>query len=455
MKIFVAHRTIPVRTSSPTTHGMSRRRCVVGGVTVLPPLPLVLLLLLLLSPLLILSSSSIRRIHNSPSVNILVRAIFSTKNDIIVPSFIPVTSNRHLRRYTNKSNYRYHRCHVMVHQSSTKTPVTSTISSPTSPSSSFWTTTATSTSSNGSILIGTDPMTKPNYDQMIGPFGSWVDEFCLTLFRNQLRDEVLRSYAATNASDNNNTIAKKLLRADPMYYGKANYTQIVALAAAMNARYQPTPVASSSRAIQQSAQNVLIALFPKWLPKWYRILFAQPFPILSAQMNAYVTAALGVWLMGECTVNDIDMDTTATTATTTTTTTTPAYTGKNQGVLVTRCRFLEESQCASVCIHSCKIPTQNFFAQQMGVPLLMEPNYTTGSCQFSFGRLPNTTTETTLIQTPCLSRCPTSGSYRQRHSGSTMKHPSTTNLPLTLLENVHLNNITVSESPICSMIEDI
>ena len=36
-----------------------------------------------------------------------------------------------------------------------------------------------------------------------------------------------------------------------------------------------------------------------------------------------------------------------------------------------RCRYLEETGCASICINSCKLPTQEFFAQDMGLPLTM------------------------------------------------------------------------------------
>lgn len=40
-------------------------------------------------------------------------------------------------------------------------------------------------------------------------------------------------------------------------------------------------------------------------------------------------------------------------------------------VHVCRCRYLEETGCASVCINSCKLPTQRFFAEDMGLPLTM------------------------------------------------------------------------------------
>jgi Beta-carotene isomerase D27-like, C-terminal len=273
------------------------------------------------------------------------------------------------------------------------------------------------------MVIGTDPMTKPDYDTMIGPLGKFVDILCMTHFRNKLRDQVLMNDKREADS------------ADPIYYGPivTNYTQIVQLAAAMNAKYKTQP-----QLIQYRAYNVLCNLFPSWLPKWYTILFSKPFPRFAAKMNAYVTAAVGVWLMGECTINDIivpsfNNDTTIVSTTSI---------GMNQGVSVTRCRFLEESQCASICVNSCKIPTQKFFLEQMGIPLLMEPNYTSGSCQFSFGIYPNTTTENIAMSTPCLSRCPTFGSYRQNHHNHDHLNPvfitaekSNVTSPCSMMEN--------------------
>jgi hypothetical protein len=88
----------------------------------------------------------------------------------------------------------------------------------------------------------------------------------------------------------------------------------------------------------------------------------------------------------------------------------------NQGLLVKRCRFLEESGCASICVNSCKIPTQNFFLEDMGLPLTMTPDYETYECQFSFGVEPDAQNEFAAKNTPCLSRCPTAGAMRKWHS---------------------------------------
>ena len=146
-----------------------------------------------------------------------------------------------------------------------------------------------------------------------------------------------------------------------------------------------------------------MSLFPSWLPKQFSILFARPFPQFSSRMNAWATWVAGTWLMGECEINDIEIDGT---------------TYKDQGLLVKRCRFLEESGCASICVNSCKIPTQNFFLEDMGLPLTMTPDYETHECQFSFGKLPDEQDEFDSKNTPCLSRCPTAGSMRKWHSGS-------------------------------------
>ena len=107
--------------------------------------------------------------------------------------------------------------------------------------------------------------------------------------------------------------------------------------------------------------------------------------------------------MGECEINDVEMDDKGTI-------------GRSQGLLVKRCRFLEESQCASVCVNSCKIPTQNFFIEEMGLPLKMTPDYETYECQFAFGKMPDEEGEIAAKNTPCLYKCPSAGGLREWHN---------------------------------------
>jgi hypothetical protein len=225
------------------------------------------------------------------------------------------------------------------------------------------------------IVAGPDKETKPDYEKINGPFGKTLDKVFLSVFRTKMADKV-----GVDSS-----------------LPKDDYKGLMELSSALNARY------NDRTKVQKIAQDVLRALFPSWLPRQYAILFSRPFPEFSARMNAWATRVGGTWLMGECEINDIEID---------------GKVYKDQGLLVKRCRFLEESGCASVCVNACKIPTQNFFIEDMGLPLTMTPDYETHECQFSFGRLPTKEEELEAKTTPCLSRCPTSGGMKKWHDGS-------------------------------------
>lgn len=165
----------------------------------------------------------------------------------------------------------------------------------------------------------------------------------------------------------------------------------------------------SVRGTQAATRAILNSLFPSWLPRAFAAMFARPLPDLSCRLNAWATWLTCQWLMGECEVNDVELD--------------GGRMGAGHGVLVKRCgagwqagspalrfgvrhaahvcsvacclrdgalqlargiragrrsgccrwlmmqypwapvlhrscRYLEESGCASICINSCKVPTQ-------------------------------------------------------------------------------------------------
>lgn len=271
------------------------------------------------------------------------------------------------------------------------------------------------------ISIPGPPMeTKPDYPNIVGPLGRFMDRIFMRVFRRQLARQV--------GKDSNKSLD--------------DFTGIVDLAATLN-REIP-----DRNEIHRRAQVVLRNLFPSWMPvssrycsvefecwvgldlyhlsivniciacgsfvrshlnscnfqRAYTVLFSKPFPAFSSRMNAWATYVAGTWLMGECEINNVEVD--------------GGKMGIDQGLLVKRCRFLEESGCASVCVNSCKIPTQQFFIEDMGLPLTMEPNYETFECQFSFGKTPTVDTEMVAMATPCLQRCPTAGSLRKFHEVS-------------------------------------
>lgn len=224
---------------------------------------------------------------------------------------------------------------------------------------------------------------KPDYSSISGPMGPFVDSILMSLFRYKLSQRLSRPDNTIITPDSNLPLN--------------DFMGIIDLTTRMNTQN------FNRGTIQKMAQDVLVSLFPPFILDRYPTWFAQPFPVFSARMCAWATCLGGTWLMGECEVNDVpEMD----------------NGGKSQGVLVKRCRFLEESKCASICVNSCKIPTQNFFYENMGLPLTMTPDYETGECQFAFGKLPTEEEELMAKDTPCLMRCPSNGGMRTWHNGS-------------------------------------
>lgn len=165
------------------------------------------------------------------------------------------------------------------------------------------------------------------------------------------------------------------------------YDGLIDLTRALNSKYE-TP-----KGTQEATRRILKSLFPSWLPSAFAAMFSKPMPELSCRLNAWVTAMTCQWLMGPCEVNDVDLG--------------DGKVGRGQGVFVQRCRYLEESgPCVSVCVNSCKIPTQEFFAKDMGLPLEMVPNYDDYSCQFRFGCSPPPQDQDKALIAACFQDCP-------------------------------------------------
>lgn len=147
--------------------------------------------------------------------------------------------------------------------------------------------------------------------------------------------------------------------------------------------------------INQKSRNMLVKLFPSWLLPAFIQLFAKPFPSFSAWMNTYVTHFATRWLMGKSTIYSIEQ----------------YQNNKNlilreQGLFIEKCKFLETSGCLQTCVHACKIPTQQFFLENMGVPVILRPNVTDLSCKFEFGiKPPSDIKDDEVFNEICLKSC--------------------------------------------------
>ncbi|CBJ33737.1 conserved unknown protein [Ectocarpus siliculosus] len=75
------------------------------------------------------------------------------------------------------------------------------------------------------------------------------------------------------------------------------------------------------------------------------------------------------------------------------------------GVFVERCRFLEETNCKGLCTNMCKIPTERFFEETLGLTMAMEPDFDTYECRLSFGLESPAMEEDDTVPRGCLSGC--------------------------------------------------
>eukprot|EP00959_Pyramimonas_sp_CCMP1952_P084462 1766542-Pyramimonas_sp.AAC.1 len=100
-----------------------------------------------------------------------------------------------------------------------------------------------------------------------------------------------------------------------------------------------------------------------------------------------------------------------------------------QAVKAERCRFLESTQCASVCVNTCKVPSQNWLYEDFGMKLHIQvggvdksisytplqmarndlkrlnPNYDDFSCQWKFNVQPPPLAQDEAVMVPCFAKC--------------------------------------------------
>ena len=250
-------------------------------------------------------------------------------------------------------------------------------------------TTATTTSlksqSNKQVFDGgvagseADPLARWDDASMSGPLGRTADRIFMKLFRKKLAASILRLESDyPEGYDGMMDIVKEILETS----------------------------LSSDEAVAKSL-TTLRSLFPDWPPfsppdkvgllYWFELLFAKPFPAFSAKLNSWVTWWAAQWLMGPCEIEDLVGEGVNEDA--------RVGDGKGQLMKVRRCRYLEEGGCASLCVNTCKLPTQKFFNEDMGVPMRMIPDYSTFECRFEFGLAPTEDDEEEAKSVSCFAQC--------------------------------------------------
>jgi len=140
---------------------------------------------------------------------------------------------------------------------------------------------------------------------------------------------------------------------------------------------------------QQMVKNILETAAGPAVPPVYRLFMAGPSPSgwpWAPALTAFFTPLFFKFLVGPNRA-DVRED------------------GAIGGVYVERCRFLEETGCKGLCLNMCKVPTQEFFKETLGLDMLMKPNYETNECRLSFGIKPLPIEEDPDVPSGCLACC--------------------------------------------------
>jgi hypothetical protein len=107
---------------------------------------------------------------------------------------------------------------------------------------------------------------------------------------------------------------------------------------------------------QEAVREVLLSMLPPGAPEQFRKLF--PPTRWACEFNAALTVPFFRWLVGPSEVIEVEVD----------------GVKQRSGVLIKKCRYLENSGCVGMCVNMCKIPTQDFFTNEFGLPLTMNPS---------------------------------------------------------------------------------
>ncbi|XP_023742376.1 beta-carotene isomerase D27, chloroplastic [Lactuca sativa] len=134
---------------------------------------------------------------------------------------------------------------------------------------------------------------------------------------------------------------------------------------------------------QEVVREVLMSMLPPGAPEQFKKLF--PPTKWAAEFNAALTVPFFHWLVGPSEVVEVEVN----------------GVKQKSGVLIKKCRYLENSGCVGMCVNMCKIPTQDFFTNEFGLPLTMIPNFEDMSCEMVYGQAPPKFEEDPVAKQPC------------------------------------------------------
>ncbi|CAN8295820.1 unnamed protein product [Cochlearia groenlandica] len=160
-----------------------------------------------------------------------------------------------------------------------------------------------------------------------------------------------------------------------------------------------TRVASNLNSTQQH-ELVLVALdkaLPKLLLSTIKMLL--PPSKLSRELFALFTTIFFAWLVGPSQVMETEVN----------------GNKEKSVVFIEKCRFLEQTKCVGMCTHLCKIPSQIFIKDSLGMPIYMMPDFDDLSCKMMFGEDPPEIKDDPVMKQPCFHLCKSNKIYGVKH----------------------------------------
>nr|GMD23662.1 beta-carotene isomerase D27, chloroplastic [Ipomoea batatas] len=138
-------------------------------------------------------------------------------------------------------------------------------------------------------------------------------------------------------------------------------------------------------------QSLMIQALHKAIPNPILVLMRMVLPQsrFAREYCAAFTTIFFAWLVGPCQVKEAE------------------FNGRREKnvVHIEKCRFLEETNCVGMCTNLCKMPSQTFIKNSMGMPVNMVPNFENMSCEMIFGQDPPSTSHDPAMMQPCYKLC--------------------------------------------------
>ncbi|XP_014495686.1 beta-carotene isomerase D27, chloroplastic [Vigna radiata var. radiata] len=211
---------------------------------------------------------------------------------------------------------------------------------------------------------------------------------CAVAMLRRPSESITEETRKTNAYNDNlfdrlaiNHLSKSVQEATGLSNNKSGYESLVE--AATVAKHKFDPIEQQEVIIQ-----ALDRAFPRPILSFIKTVLP-PTSKLSREYFAVFTTLFFAWLVGPCKVRESKVN---------------GRSEKNV-VYIPKCRFLEETSCVGMCINLCKMPSQTFIKDSLGMSVNMVPNFDDMSCEMIFGEDPPGSSDDPALKQPCYKLC--------------------------------------------------